>query len=149
MRQRGKLAAATHRTETEERLCAVAGGDLRSIELPVELASPVRSIRRAPEGGYLGFSVTVWAADIAGAADRDADDLARHASLPDRPVPYETIPIEITDPINARILAVSEDRIADVLSFRRTADEQCRLLAVALVVIVTLDLVQRRVARRG
>lgn len=28
---------ATHRTETEERLCAVAGGDLRSIAWPVEL----------------------------------------------------------------------------------------------------------------
>ena len=36
--------------------------------------------------------------------------------LQDAAVPQETIPIEITDPINARILAVSEDRIAGFLA---------------------------------
>src|SRR5687768_531238 len=35
--------------------------------------------------------------------------------LPEFTVPQDTIPVEITDPVNARILAVSEDRIAGFL----------------------------------
>ena len=35
--------------------------------------------------------------------------------LPEFTVPQDTIPVEITDPVNARLLAVSEDRIAGFL----------------------------------
>ena len=37
MRRREELELATHRTQTEQRLCALADGDLRPIEHPAEL----------------------------------------------------------------------------------------------------------------
>ena len=71
MRQSKGLAVATHHTETEERLCAVAGGDLRSIELPVELDRDTYRLVQIASLVALDGPLVSWVAQL------DAADEAR------------------------------------------------------------------------
>jgi len=64
---------ATHRTETEERLCAVARGDLRSIELPVELDRDTYRLVQIASLVALDGPLVSWVAQLDAADEAQLD----------------------------------------------------------------------------
>ena len=65
---------ATRRTPTEERLCAVAGGDLRPLELPVELDREAHRLVQIGALVALDGPLVSWVAQL-DAADEEQLDL--------------------------------------------------------------------------
>jgi 4-carboxymuconolactone decarboxylase len=64
---------ATHRTKTEERLCAIAGGDMRSIELPVELDRETYRLVQIASLVALDGPLVSWVAQLDAADDAQLD----------------------------------------------------------------------------
>ncbi len=64
---------ASHRTETEERLCALAGGDLRSIELPVELDQETYRLVQIAALVALDGPLVSWVAQLDAADEAQLD----------------------------------------------------------------------------
>jgi hypothetical protein len=73
VRQGEKLAVAAHRTETEERLCAVARGDLRPIELPVELDRETYRLVQIAALVALDGPLVSWVAQLDAADEAQLD----------------------------------------------------------------------------
>ena len=74
MRQTEELALATRRTHTEDRLCAVARGDLRPLELPAELETETDRLVQIAALVALDGPLVSWVAQL-DAADEEKLDL--------------------------------------------------------------------------
>ena len=74
MRQTEGLALATRRTDTEDRLCAVAGGDLRPLALPAELHGDTDRLVQIAALVALDGPLVSWVAQL-DAADAEQLDL--------------------------------------------------------------------------
>lgn len=73
MRRGETLAVATHRTETEERLCAIAGGDLRPIELPLEFDPETYRLVQIAALVALDGPLVSWVAQLDAADEAQLD----------------------------------------------------------------------------
>ena len=62
-----------HRTETEARLCALAGGDLRSIELPAELGGETYRLVQIAALVALDGPLVSWVAQLDAADEAQLD----------------------------------------------------------------------------
>src|ERR1700752_1699638 len=73
VRRREELAVATHRNQTEERLCAVACGDLRPLDLPDELDPETNRLVQIAALVALDGPLVSWVAQLDAADEAQLD----------------------------------------------------------------------------